>query len=166
MPARARVEPEFGRAVREAMGPLSQSEVALRSQISVGYINRMARGSVPSAQIIQQLAEALFVDPAPLLDAAGYTSSEREAKRPVVRPWESASYLADDGGSRDEILGPMAAAQYQRELWDRFVAYHFPDARMPSGAGIPLTRSAILTWLLGVLRDLIEAEEDAVEGGE
>src|SRR6185437_14913127 len=40
---KSRVRPEFAEAVKNSMGTLSQSEVALRSEISVGYVNRMVR---------------------------------------------------------------------------------------------------------------------------
>ncbi|HET6384657.1 MAG TPA: helix-turn-helix transcriptional regulator [Armatimonadota bacterium] len=151
MPVQTRVDPEFGRVVREAIGSLSQSEVGLRARISVGYLNRMARGSVPSREIILRLAEGLEIDPAPLLGAAGYDSE------PVA--------AGDDGPEKNapesDELGPVAAAQEYRALWDRYVAPLFPDAEIPSGAGLPLSRAAILSRVLRILQELIEEQEAA-----
>lgn len=146
MPLQARVSPEFGRQVRALMGELSQSEVALRASISVGYVNRMARGSVPSRAIILRLAEALAADPTALLKSAGYAVNDKN--EPVGR------LPADDG-----TLGFQAATQYRRRLWDSYIRPLFPDAEMPSGAEMPLTTHALREWVVDLLRELIEATE-------
>ncbi len=156
MPARSRVSPEFGKVVRQTMGQLSQSKVALQSEISVGYINRMVRGTVPSREIILRLAEALKTHPASLLAAAGYSDDDPESSF-------SAQDLRASGRERhsapDEVLGADAAAQYYRQCWDRYVAPVFPDAEIPSGAGLPLSRSTIRSRVIRILGELIEEEE-------
>ena len=145
---KSRVRPEFAEAVKNSMGTLSQSEVALRSEISVGYVNRMVRGVVPSQEIVMRLAEGLGVDSSPMLLAAGYTLP----KTGDVPPAETES-------ATDELLGSLAAAQYYRDLWDRYVEKLFPGAEMPSGAGMPLTRSGIRYRVTRLLTEMIDATE-------
>ena len=175
MPARARVSAEFGQAVRDAISSRSQSEVALLAQISVGYVNRMARGSVPSREIILRLADALDAPVEPLLSAAGYAVEEApvhlnlthlrpaplEHSPAIARSEEMPSHREDSRtSSRDnEALGSDAASGYYREIWDRYIKPLFPDAEIPSGAGLPVTRGAIRARVLRILQELVEDEE-------
>ena len=149
MSGQSRVIPSFGEAVRTAMGGLSQSEAALRTQISVGYINRMVRGTVPSPEIILRLAAGLTVDAGPLLAAGGYGSEPDTSGR-------------DDASEATSIdsLGPHAAAQEYRELWDRYILPAFPGADMPSGATLPLTHSGIRARIVSLFEELLERSED------
>ena len=154
---RSRVRPEFASAVRDALGSLSQSEAAIRTQISVGYINRMARGTVPSEEIVRHLAEGLGVSPDSLLRAAGYAATNLDSGA-----GERISRRVIGGADPDEsdvVLGPEAAAQYERELWDRVIRPGFPDAEMPAGASQPRTRGGIRSRILRALAELMEEDE-------
>lgn len=65
--------PEFGDAVKKALGTRSYRQVAPRAGISPSHIGNMAQGYVPTRDKVLKLAEALDTDPDPLLLAAGYT---------------------------------------------------------------------------------------------
>jgi transcriptional regulator with XRE-family HTH domain len=153
MPQHSRVSDEFGQAVRRAMGSLSQSETSLRCQISVGYINRMVRGSVPSPAMIVRLAKGLQVDVGPLLEAAGYKPSGSFEPPVTSRSEEAARH-------DNELMGPDAASLYYRELWDRYVAPIFPDASPPSGSGQLATRAGIRSRILRILGELVAEQEE------
>ena len=62
------------RELREQMG-LSQAHLAGHAEVSQGYLCQLEREEVrnPSAAILLRLAQALYVDPHELMDAAGYT---------------------------------------------------------------------------------------------
>jgi len=122
------------------MGSMSQSEVALRTQISIGYLNRMVRGSVPSEAIIHRFCEALGVEAQSLLEAAGYAPMHQ-------------------GGDKEDGLGAMAAMQYLRELFDLYIKPVFPEANLPSTAVLPLTGAGIRRMVADHFRDLLEDME-------
>ena len=81
MPHRTIIKPEFGDAVKAALGALSISQASYKTQISYEYIRKMGYGHVPSPDIIRRFAEGLSIDPESLLVVAGY----EQPSDPIVR---------------------------------------------------------------------------------
>jgi transcriptional regulator with XRE-family HTH domain len=79
------------RELREQMG-LSQRQLAAQAQVSQSYLCQLEREEArnPSVTVLLKLANALYVDPEELLEAAGYTPNRNpgdpERYEPRVLP--------------------------------------------------------------------------------
>jgi transcriptional regulator with XRE-family HTH domain len=74
------------RSGRIAAG-LSQAELARKAGLATSYVALLEqgeRGSSPKRQTVVRLAEALGLDPTPLLARAGHAPGEATAKRNAV----------------------------------------------------------------------------------
>ncbi|MCE5200533.1 MAG: hypothetical protein ABFD54_14905 [Armatimonadota bacterium] len=67
-----KVEPEFGELVRAVVGNDSYGQAAIKTEISKAYLVEMARGKVPSREVIEKFAAGYKANVSPLLIAAGY----------------------------------------------------------------------------------------------
>ena len=62
MPHRTVIKPEFGDAVKAALGGLSISQASYKTQISYEYIRKMGYGHIPSPDIIRRFAHGMGID--------------------------------------------------------------------------------------------------------
>jgi transcriptional regulator with XRE-family HTH domain len=87
VPVHTVIRPEFGVAVKEALGGMKAGEASIKTGISDVYIYKMLQGRVPSEDIIRRFAKGLDVDEGKLLIAAGYrqTTDILEAVEDAIR---------------------------------------------------------------------------------
>ncbi len=75
MPVTTIIRPEFGEAVRAALGDLNTGQASYRTGISDTYIRSMKRGLVPSEAVLERFAKGIDADLKKLRIAAGYEQS-------------------------------------------------------------------------------------------
>lgn len=167
----------LGRAVqlrRVELG-IKRPELARRSGLSYPYVSEIENGlKSPSAKALRQLAEALDLTPAALLDRA-----ESLEEVPGEEPQGSTQGLSHRLVSRDAYLATPAAAwrlgvaensAYEvirespsRALWMRLAANAGPPAPVERERIDRLLHDLLTSWIEHRLPDILERSRPAIQ---
>jgi len=120
------VSQRFAREVSATLVRLgiSQREAAKRSRISPGYISNMCLGQVPSLGKLLQFAGNLGLDPALLLNAAGYP----EVSLPGQSPETPTIRQHEDPNGSVPMLGDVPGGDWRLAVADSAEAYPIHQA--------------------------------------